>query len=130
MDRLALVELELAGAVVLLDHAGVLVLRLPLVDHPPVVGLGLQLPDRDHHQRGDCRRGGHPTAGRPESRDGDERDQQREHEERVARAHQRDQDEGGEERANEAAGRRERIEPPGHLTRLLDIGYREAERPR
>jgi hypothetical protein len=70
VDRLALVELELALAVGLLDHARVLVRRLGLVEDAALLG-GLDGPDRDREQRRDADRD-EPEAPRQPGR-GDDR---------------------------------------------------------
>ena len=65
VDRLALVELEPARAVGLLDHPRVLVGRLGLVEHAPAVGR-LGRPGRER-ERGD-QRGGNEQTARAEAR--------------------------------------------------------------
>ena len=126
---LALVELEIAGAVVGLDHARVLVLGVDLVDHPAVVRLGLERADRQRDQRRYRRRRQRPAAHRPQAGHRRDRDRQREDEEGPPRAHQRDQHKRGEQGADQAARGRQRVEAAGHAARLFDVRDGQPDRP-
>ncbi len=127
---LALVQLQRALAVGILDHAGVLVLGLRLVDHPAaVLGVGLERADRQRDQHRD--RGGRerPAAQRAQAGHRGQRYREREYEKGAARADERYQEQRREERADERARRRQRVEPPSDRAGLLHRRHRQPDRP-
>ena len=127
VDRLALVELELAAAVRVLDHPRVLVRRLRLVDHASLLRR-LDHADREQQQRGDGERRQHPAPAEAER--GHEREQDRVDEERALRADERDQQQRGAERPDQRADRRDRVHAARGLTRVLHPLELEPDRPR
>ena len=127
VDRLALVELERAVAVGVVDDARVLVGRVGLVDHRAVLGR-LDGADRDREQRGDAERDEPPAAREPDR--GDDRQREREGQERALGAGQRDQQQRGEERAEQRADGRDRVHAAGGLARVLDALELQPDRPR
>jgi hypothetical protein len=127
MDRLALVELQHAIAVILLGDADVLVLGFGLVEDPALVGrLHRAGGQRDRHRQQRRQTGESPT----EPKRGDERQCQREDEEGSLGAGERDQRQRGDHRPQQRTRGRERVEPPGDAAGVLDVGHREADRPR
>ena len=112
MDGLTLVQLEQPIAVGLLDDAGVLVLRLDLLQHPAVA----RRLDRADRQRQQDRRGRRARASPRRLRHAEHRHHgagKRKGEERAPRAEQRDQQQRRAEGADQAADRRDRVQAPG-----------------
>ena len=127
VDRLPLVQLQQAVAVVLLDHPDVLVLGVGLEDHLALVAR-LDRPHGDREDRGgrDRRAGVAPA----EPRGGDQREHQAERDEGPLGARERDQDQRGEHRPQQRPGRRDRVEPARDPAGVLDVRDGEADRPR
>ena len=126
MHAPALVQLEQAVAVGLLDDADVLVLGVLLEDHLAVLGR-LDRPDRDRERRRDQRRRQEIAPG--QAKGADQRQHHAEDDERALRSRERDQDERREHGAQERADRRDRIEAPGDRTGVLDLVDAQADRP-
>ena len=129
MLGLALVQLEHPAAVVALDHAGVLVLGVGLVDHPAVLGAGLQRAHGQGDQQRDGGGGERVAAHRPQPPHRHDRDRQREDQEGAPRAHERDEQQGRQQRPHQRARRGQRVQPAGHASRLLDRGHRQPNGP-
>ena len=121
----ALVQVEEPPPVVLLDDLDVLVVRGLLVEEALVALHGA---GRDRDERGEQRRDDEvPRAEEEAGRDGEQR---RDDEEGPLRPDRGDEDERRQERAEERAGGRERVQPPGDGARGLDARDREPDRER
>ena len=125
VDGDALVQLQDPRAVVLPEHAHVLVRRLGLVEEAT---RALHRAGRDEQERADGDRDGEPPPAQQEHCG--EREERSRPDHRAARAHERDEDERREERPEDAPDRRERVEASRDAARLGHVPECEPDRER
>ncbi len=126
MDGHALVQLQGAIAVLLLDHPDVLLLGLALPKHALALGR-TDRPHRDGDHRRERDRNDEVAPAEPGRRHQSESD--REHEEGPLGTEQRDEDERREHRPQQRARGRDRVQAARDGAGVLDVGHREADRP-
>jgi hypothetical protein len=127
VHRLALVELEVTLAVVVLDDPGVLLGGVDLLEHPPVVGSLDEAGGKDREDDEQHRRGGRP--GPADAQRGRDREDDREEQEGPLRPGHGDEHEGGEEGPHERSDRRDGVHATRGLPGVLDALELEADGP-